>query len=614
MKNHKYNFLTTSLTILICLSSLFLISGCTPKRITTQAEEQELSIQKITFVGANSISEKQLKKAMKIIQEGDIYDEYKVKVALDNVLSYYRMKGFFSAKIIAKKGEFDPEKNVINLYFTIDEGQRAIIKSITFVGNETIAESKLMKTIIIRKGEPFDYLKIFTSRYNLTSMYAQKGFIYAEVKTPREDVFLIDNNLTFTIEEGKKVFVKDIKIFGNKSVRSKIIKREILLRPGDVYSPLKVYSSQQKIYATGLFYDVKSEIEGTKDGKDKVTVIFKVIEGKTKWFAFGTAFQTPNRITMNLGWGNDNLLDNNQSINADYTYTFNFRKEEWGNLNINYTEPYLFSMPVRFGLNLYNEREVTTKTENANSSQYFGNIYGINSRIGYSINLYTDVTAELKFKKALINIIGDYKPEENILTNSILLSYLRDTRDNIFNPRKGLLSLTSAEFAGGILKGDNHFIRYIQDLSLYRRFTKRSVMASNLKMGYTVTLSSNTGTSISVDERFELGGASSLRGYSQSSIGTPDIRGKHSGIYLLNGGEEFRFPIYKLLGGAAFIDWGGLWLNKEDINLKSIKVGIGFGIRYNTVIGPVRLDYGYRLTDRTKTYKGNVYFALGNAY
>jgi len=614
MKNHKYYFLTTSLTILICLSSLFLISGCTPKRITTQAEEQELSIQKITFVGANSISEKQLKKAMKIIQEGDIYDEYKVKVALDNVLSYYRMKGFFSAKIIAKKGEFDPEKNVINLYFTIDEGQRAIIKSITFVGNETIAESKLMKTIIIRKGEPFDYLKIFTSRYNLTSMYAQKGFIYAEVKTPREDVFLIDNNLTFTIEEGKKVFVKDIKIFGNKSVRSKIIKREILLRPGDVYSPLKVYSSQQKIYATGLFYDVKSEIEGTKDGKDKVTVIFKVIEGKTKWFAFGTAFQTPNRITMNLGWGNDNLLDNNQSINADYTYTFNFRKEEWGNLNINYTEPYLFSMPVRFGLNLYNEREVTTKTENANSSQYFGNIYGINSRIGYSINLYTDVTAELKFKKALINIIGDYKPEENILTNSILLSYLRDTRDNIFNPRKGLLSLTSAEFAGGILKGDNHFIRYIQDLSLYRRFTKRSVMASNLKMGYTVTLSSNTGTSISVDERFELGGASSLRGYSQSSIGTPDIRGKHSGIYLLNGGEEFRFPIYKLLGGAAFIDWGGLWLNKEDINLKSIKVGIGFGIRYNTVIGPVRLDYGYRLTDRTKTYKGNVYFALGNAY
>jgi len=613
MLNNSKSKFTVFFPILL-LSFIFLVVQCSPKRMAMEKEEEELFIQKISFIGAKSLKPKQLKKAMRIIGEGDIYDEYKVKVGLDNVLSYYKMKGFFDTKILARKGEFFPEKNAIDLYFTINEGKRAIIKSITFIGNKTITNKKLLKTIIVKTREPYDYLKVFTSRYNLTAMYAQKGYIYAEVTTSSEGSFLIDNNLTFTIEEGKKVFVKDIKIVGNKSVRSKIIEREILLKPGDVYSPGKVYSSQQKIYATGLFDDVKSEIEGIKEKKEQVTVVFKVIEGKTKWVVLAPAFQTPDRITMNAGWGNDNLLNNNQSININYTYTFNFRREEWGNLNINYTEPYLFSTPLRFSLYLYNEREVTTRTQDAKASQYFGNIYGINSRVGYSVNLSTDITVELKFKKAFINIMGDYKPEKNILTNSVLFAYSRDRRDNIFNPHQGLLSLTSTEFAGNLLKGDNHFIRYIEDFSIYRRVTKRSVLASNLRIGYTVPLRSNTGTSISVDERFELGGASSLRGYSESSIGTLDIRGKYSGIYLINGGEEFRFPIYKLLSGAVFADWGGLWLNREDMNLKSTKLGIGFGIRYNTVIGPVRIDYGYRLTDRTKNYKGNVYFAIGNAY
>ncbi|TES92582.1 MAG: hypothetical protein E3J87_04980 [Candidatus Cloacimonadota bacterium] len=618
-KNSK-NFLLFIFYFLLVL--LFFTFQCGPRRLIITKDEEVLIIGKITFIGTKSIKDKQLKKTMRIIKEGDPYDEYKIKVGIENVLSYYKSKGFFYAKVISKKGEFYPEENLIDLSFTIDEGNRAIIKSITFKRNEIIDDKKLLKTIILHIGEPYDYLRIFTSRYNLTALYAQKGYIYADVTVSSEDSFLVNYNLTFSIEEGKKVFVKDVKIEGNETIRRRIIAREILLKPGNVYSPQKVYASQQKIYATGLFDDVKLEIEGIEDKKENVVVIFKVLEGKTKWIACGLAFQTPNRITMEAGWGHENLFNNNQLLRLNYTYDFtppksifrNNKEEEAGNFVINYTEPYLFSLPIRFGLNLFNEREKTIKIIDERSSTYFGNIYGINTRIGHSINLSTNITSELKFKKASINVIGDYKPEKNIVTNSILFAYSKDTRDNIFNPRSGLLTLSSIECAGSILKGDNHFIRYVQDISIYRRFTKRSVIATKLKIGYTVPLKQSTGDSISVDERFELGGASSLRGYVESSIGSIDIRGKQSGIYLINGGEEFRFPLYRLLGGAVFFDWGGLWLNKDDIKIKGIKVGIGFGIRYNTVIGPIRIDYGYRLTDRTEKYRGNVYFAIGNAF
>ncbi len=594
---------------------LFLSLSCGPRRLIKNNEmDDTLTIGTISFDGAKTIKEGQLRKAMRIIGEGDEYSEYKIRIGLDNIIYYYRTKGFFQAKITSQKGKFYPEKNRIDLFFTIDEGKRERIASITFIGNERIPDKKLSKIIIFRKEEPYDYLKIFTSKYNITSLYAQKGYIYAVVTTSPEDSFLIDNNLVFRIEEGERVFVENVMISGNKSVRRKVIEREIVVKPGDIYSPEKIHASQQKIYATGLFDDVKFEIAGIKEQKTNVDIVFKVLEGKTKWYALGLAFQTPNRITTDIGWGNDNVFNNNQSININYTYTFNFEREVWGNLEVNYTEPYLFSFPIKFSLHLFNEREVTYKIENGSQSQYFANIYGINSRIGHSINMSTELISEIKMKKAIINVIGDYKPEKDILTNSILFAYSQDTRDNIFNPTRGLFLLTSVEFAGSIFKGDNHFIRYIQDISLYRRVTRRSVIASKLKCVYTQPQKGGTGESISVDERFELGGPSSLRGYAESSIGVVDISGKRSGIYLINGGEEFRFPLYKSLGGAAFFDWGGLWLNKEDITIKDIKVGIGFGLRYNTIIGPIRLDYGYRLTDRTEQYKGNVYFAIGNAF
>ena len=606
-------YLLTPLFYLLILLALSAIQ-CGPKRYVTPKKETTLIIGKIRFIDAKAIKEKELKKAMRIIAEGEPYNEYKVKAGLNNVISFYRSKGFFDTKVISEKGELSPQKNRINLIFTIEEGKRVVIKSIAFVGNEIISNKKLTGALFLRKGEPYNNLKIFTSKYNITSLYAQKGYIYTEITTSPEDSFIINNNLVFHIYEGKQVFVNDVRIKGDKKVRRRIIEREILLKPGDIYSPRNVYASQQKIYSTGLFDDVKSKILGVKEKKENVEVVFEVMEGKTRWITLGSAFQTPNRITVSGGWGHQNLFNNNQLLNLDYTYTFNFEKEEWGNLNINYTEPYLFSTPFKFSLYLFNDREVTLKESNGTHSTYFGNIYGMNSRIGYPINLTSSITNELKFKKAFINVIGDYQPTRDIVTNSILFAYSRDTRDNIFNPRKGLHTLTSIELAGSILRGDNHFLRYTQDISLYRHFTKRSVIATKFKIGYTVTLKGTPGDSISVDERFELGGANSLRGYGESSIGPIDIRGKHSGIYLINGGEELRFPLYKILGGAIFIDWGGIWLNKNNISLKGIKLGIGSGIRINTMIGPVRLDYGYRLTDRTEKYKGNIYFAIGNAF
>jgi outer membrane protein insertion porin family len=602
------------LLALILMLPLLLVVSCSPKRPARGREESDLLIGKISFVGTEAIKEGQLKKAMRIIAEGDEYSEYKIKVALENVLYYYKTKGFFHAEVVSQKGQYFPEKNRIDLEFIINEGAQEIIESITFIGNETVADEELYRNIIVRKGDPYDYLKIFTSKYNIQSIYASRGYIYAEVSTSPEDSFLLNKNLTFTLNEGKQVFVEKVLIKGNRKVRTRIIEREILIKPGDIYSPQRIHASQQKIYATGLFYDVKFEIVGVDEQKDHVTIVFEVLEGKTRWVSFGGAFQTPNRITTDLGWGHDNLFNNNQSISINYIYTFNFEDEKLGHLEVNYTEPYLLSVPVRLGLRLFNEREVTYRILEDSRSQYFSNIYGIHSRLGYSVNLSTEITTEIKLKKAFINVIGDYKPQKDYVTNSVTFAYSQDTRDNIFNPRRGVLSLTSIEFAGSILRGDNHFVRYVQDISMYRRFTKRSIIASKIKIGYTVPIEGTTGSSISVDERFELGGPSSLRGYAESSIGTPDIRGKRSGIYLINGGEELRFPIYKLLGGAAFIDWGGLWIRKGDIRISALKVGIGFGVRYNTVIGPIRLDYGYRLTDRTPRYKGNVYFAIGNAF
>jgi outer membrane protein insertion porin family len=119
---------------------------------------------------------------------------------------------------------------------------------------------------------------------------------------------------------------------------------------------------------------------------------------------------------------------------------------------------------------------------------------------------------------------------------------------------------------------------------------------------------------ISLNERFELGGAGSMRGYEEASIGPLDARKKHSGYVMINANGELRFPVLGKLWMGLFIDSGGVWMERGEIDPRDLKFSYGIGLRYSLPMGPLRLDYARRLTDATADELGRLYVAIGHIF
>jgi len=198
--------------------------------------------------------------------------------------------------------------------------------------------------------------------------------------------------------------------------------------------------------------------------------------------------------------------------------------------------------------------------------------------------------------------------------NSLIFIGLWDSRDNLFDPRRGAFASLKLQNAGAFLGGDNNFYRAILDFSYYAPHRRHWVVAGRVRGGYQRPYAGSR--TIPSSERFFMGGEGSLRGYAERSVGPvdPDNPEIHSGNLFVNLNVELRYRNGKW-GGALFVDGGNLWFSVPEMRSQPrLLWTTGFGLRYFTPIGPIRLDWGYRLQDRTPGYKGRIYLALGHMF
>ncbi|MFQ5905438.1 MAG: outer membrane protein assembly factor, partial [bacterium] len=415
--------------------------------------------------------------------------------------------------------------------------------------------------------------------------------------------------LIFEVHEGNQVRVGSVSISGNRTVRTAIISREIVIEPQEIFDPGKAYESQRRIYATGLFKDVRFEVVGETEKKDRIDLVFHVAEGQARWISIGGGYQSPDRISFYMHWGHDNIFNNGQKLKLETSYSFNLRGEHEENFGITHREPYLFSSSFQGELHLFHNREYWERYDVIES--------GGNSRVGRYIGEHIEVFAQYQFKTASTKIHpgGDTTVTEidtlSTVTNSISISATRDSRDNIFDPRKGTLSSFRAEYAGGFLGGHNDFYRLVADISAFYNPIARIVFATRARGGLIEPFGRST--AIPFEERFALRGSDAIRGYDEQNL----VAG---GYYLTTFNVEMRFPLFRIygkyLGLAYFVDMGNVWrvpLRLKDL-VKDLNVGAGAGIRVETPIGPLRLDYARNITDTSITDYGKIYFGIGHMF
>lgn len=561
----------------------------------------------IKFKGNKSFSHQHLAQIVQVKPKQEISDaalEEEVR-ALEN---FYKSQGFFAATVEKSIGMVNNKKIIT---FHINEGERAIIGAVTIQGNRAFPTSRLTSLLPFVKGNYFTVALIEAGTGRLRQFYLNSGYPFVRVT----DTFELQNGwvaVRFSIEEGPECYIKDVQFRGNRAVASATIGRTAEVQKGERFSRAKLEAAQRRLYATKLFSRVvfyvfrtdtsdfrlpeTSEQRTENRISDSVTVRFDVIEQELHGVALGVGLQTPpNRALFELEWEHNNVLNRGQWLVAGTSFSPDLRGNYRVNFDINYRIPYLFWTRVDFQTHpfFYYER-----LDSSRQREY-----------GVETGMSRDIFPQLRL--SLFNRLRLVAETSQGITNSLALSMVYDSRDNFFEPHRGLYIQPGLEVAGGIFLGDNDFVRTIIDTRWYQAlgrvvFAARGLAGRVFPYGRT--------TAVPYYEEFSLGGRNNLRGYPDRAIGPDSALGGRYGPVIINSSFELRGPyFFRWVGLVGFLDLGQV-AGLNDIFLRKFETGAGIGIRVNTPIGPVRLDWGKRLKAAPPGDWGKFYLGVLHAF
>ncbi|MFH1644955.1 MAG: outer membrane protein assembly factor BamA [Candidatus Omnitrophota bacterium] len=569
-------------------------------------EEARYRVKEIVFEGNFSFKDKRLLKIIATKAKGLLNSGYLDKETLDldieRLQEFYKSEGFIEV-VAAHKISFDVEKNAIILLITIDEGDKYYVGNVVIKGNSVIPKDVIQQEIKMKEGESYNATNLRMDLIGIQSLYFDKGYMSCKVKPNtvlNRDIKFID--VAYDIVEGSLSYVNEVKITGNTKTKDEVIRREIRLFPGEKYDGKKLRRSKQRLYDLGYFDEVLFETQDSTEASKKDLMV-NVKETKTGEFSFGGGYSSVDKFVgfVEVNQRNFDIMQFPGFTGGGQNLKL---RAELGSVRQNYllsfTEPWILGYPYLFGFDLYN---YARKKESGLGYGYGEKKTGGDLRFGKE---FTDIDRadliyrleNVKIEDVNANATTALKDEEGKNTISSLgLTITRNTTDSKFNPTEGYILTATTENAGGPLGGNKDFFKITGLADYFCNYQKKLVVELKLRAG----LADEYDDSISVPiyERYFAGGANSVRGYKERSIGPRDAETADAvgGEAMFIGNFEVTYPILTNLKLAAFYDIGNVWEDTDDIATGDFKSSIGAGVRVKTPIGPVKLDMGYPLNE-----------------
>jgi outer membrane protein insertion porin family len=543
--------------------------------------------------------------------------------------SLYHVTGFLEAE--CKIERVEKENNRVMVTVRIKEGVQTKFSKISVSGGLAEFEKRVRKEMkILKVGGPFNRVKLNEVAFNIKTIYANNGYPYADIQmflTMSEDKRQAE--VIFKINEDKKVFFGEVFCKGLKRTKERVAKRELTIKKGEVYSRVKIIDSEQRVFSSGLFNYISLDARDAQKKPQNPDFILRVVERKSNYTGIKMELaqnpQTPNSaeyLTVDFTgeWGNRNLAGTSRKIglSAYWSYKIMPKIEKLSNrFTLGYIEPWFLRTRTLLNLDFYYEPGVKSFLQEYRIESFGGNI-----NFSREYKRYTKIWLTYSYQQVNIydippDTLETYKEEQGInVRRKIILSGEKDTRDNIFIPLKGSFTQVHTEYVGGFLGGDNNFFKLVLSWSRYNRLSKRNilnVLATRLKFGYIDGLSHKD--YVPTFDRFYMGGASTIRGYEENSMGPKDESGVPTGgKIMVLGNLEYRRALFWKFGYAIFIDAGNIWFSAKHVNIRDIKLSSGVGIQFFTPVGPLRLDYGRQIPIKESPETGRFHLSILYAF
>jgi len=575
-------------------------------------EGEKVQIIKIIFEGNKAFDSDKLKDLIKtsekgffswLTSSGDLNME-DLNQDIARLSAFYHNNGYIQARIGEPQIEY--RDNWIYITIKIDEGPRFKVGNVDIEGDIVLSKEELAKKLKINKEEFFNREVVRNDVLALTDIYSDEGYAYAEI-TPRidKDFDQLMVNIIYVIKKGKQVYFEKIIIAGNTKTRDKVIRRELKVYEQELFSGRRLKRGMRNLYRLDFFEDIKVDtIKGSSD--DSMILKINVSEKPTGTFSFGGGYSSVENLFVMASISQSNLFGRGQILKL--------QGEIGGRTNrytLSFTEPWLFDIPLSAGFDLYNwDRDYDSYDKNST---------GGGVRFGYPVFDFTRLYLSYKYEIGDISNIEDDVSEsiqemegENVLSSiSTVLRY--DSRDRVFNPTEGQNHSISMEYAG--IGGDIGFTKYLAETGWYIPLFWETVGFLHGKIGY---VKESSGKKLPDYERFYLGGMNSMRGFDWQDIHVTDEDGAEiGGETYVQFNIEFVFPLIKKAGivGVIFYDTGNVYESAGSIKLGDMRQSVGYGFRWYSPIGPIRLENGYILDPEEGEDTGGRWdFTMGAAF
>lgn len=573
-----------------------------------RAEKKTLEVRNVTFEGNNVYDHGDLLDLM-VNRPGGLFqsNDFNQKVFEDdeqNIVNFYHDSGYLEARIIESRVTADSADESVDIYIRLFEGVVTKIDSIGLEGNKAFTNDVLLELLDLKPGDHMLSPNIRAGMLSMATLYADSGYLSAAVAPEiNVDSSIHLASLRFRIREGIRYAIGGITIHGLEKTRESVVRRELLFNEGEIVNYGDLLESQRRLYLTGLFRSVFIRPDSSADSTKKIITV-ELKEKLAGEFNVGLSYGTVEKVKGKLQLQTVNFAGTARQLGTNIDASFIRQRVEGS-----FTEPWTFGTRWRTDINTFFELQ----QEPGFDVRRFGANAGIGRQLGRRSNVsltYRFANARLSNVKTRLAVPGDFDPK----VRSLLLSYKIDDRNDPFNTTSGTYTELNNELAGAFLQGTNTFVRITGRFKYFHPLNTETVLGSAFEAGWMRAFGSSV--DIPLSERFFAGGPNVLRSFDYQRIGPLDNDRNPLGgtVRVVWNVAELRRAIYKFVGAVAFVDVGQVWARPEDMKFKDIRISVGPGLRVNTPLGIIRLDYGFNFFRRAGESTGKLFFAMGQAF
>lgn len=560
-------------------------------------ENKKIWIKKITFRGNKHFSARKLRGVMQtktkmflvsLVSDRGILQKEVLDTDVDRLTVFYHDEGYMDARVGTP--EVTRKDDGFFIEIPVEEGERYKVSSVKISGDTLDNTPSIEKKMDVHAKDYFSREKVRHDMDLISKTYMDAGYAHTEVDPGiQRDTGTKTSDINFQVKKNEQVHIGRIFITGNTKTRDYVIRRELKIFEGDLFSSSKIEKSLTRLKKLDYFEDVEIVPLDT-DQSGIMNLQVKVKEKLTGAISVGGGFSSDDGLFASGAITQRNLFGRGQTAGIKAYFG-----QEAQRYVASFTEPWMLGYPISGGIDLYNWlREYDTFTKDST---------GFRLRTGYPFGQYSRMFAYYTWEKAHVTDVTVNDPvilaaEGWSTLSAVTVGAERDTTDHPFLPTKGTINAVTVQYSSPYFGSESNFIKYeLHSGAYFPLHLWKFIGFVRGEFGY-IQQPDPDNNPVPLYERFFLGGINTLRGFNWGDVGPKDAQGNViGGVTYGVFNAELLFPLHEKMGvrGVVFFDAGNAYTGDESFDITKFRTDAGVGVRWNSPFGPLRIELGINL-------------------